>query len=92
VLFAGTLGGFPADQLLTAMGYDSTSRTTAGGGVRNIGLVAGSFTLRNAPGSGSRNFHQVVGLDMQFTPEPKSTAALGVGLGLLVILWDRRLP
>lgn len=88
VLLTGTQGGFPADQLLTAMGYDSTSSTLSGGRIRNVGLVAGSYTLRNSIG-GVQSGHQIVGLDMQFTPVPRSTTALAAGLGLLALLAGR---
>lgn len=84
VLFTGTQGGFPADQLLTGMGYDTTS-----GGVRNIGMVAGSFTLRNSA-AGAASGHQMIGVNMTFTPEPTATAALIGGIGLLGFLARRR--
>ncbi|MFK7898829.1 MAG: hypothetical protein AB8G23_23550 [Myxococcota bacterium] len=86
VLLTGTLGaGVPNDQLLTAMGYDTISTSASGQVVRNIGLVAGSYTLRTSPG-GARSGHQIIGLDMRFTPEPQTTAALVIGLGLLSAL------
>ena len=89
VVFSGTVGGFPADQLLTGMGYDTVSGagTTA---VRNIGMVAGSYTLRNSAGPPARSGQQIIGVDMQFTPEPTATAALIGGIGLLGFLARRR--
>ncbi len=89
VSFTGTVGGFGANQILTGMGYDTVSGagTTA---VRNIGMVAGSYTLRNSTGAPNRSGQQVIGVDMQFTPEPTATAALLGGIGLLGFLARRR--
>ena len=86
ILFTGTQGGFPNNQLLTGMGYDSTSMT---GAVRNIGMVAGSYTLRNSA-AGTLSGQQMIGVDMTFTPEPGATVALIGGLGLLGFLARRR--
>ncbi|MFK7897731.1 MAG: hypothetical protein AB8G23_17985 [Myxococcota bacterium] len=91
VLLGGTVGGFPSRQLLTAMGYDTTSMTLSGGTLRNIGLVAGAFTRRSFVGySFGLNNHEIVGLDMQFSPEPRATAALLIGVGALLVLGARR--
>ncbi|MFK7897732.1 MAG: hypothetical protein AB8G23_17990 [Myxococcota bacterium] len=91
VLQGGTIGGFPSEQLLTAMGYDTTSTTLSGGTVRNIGLVAGAFTRRTSSlGTPFRNGHEIVGLDMQFAPEPGATAALSIGVAGLMLLAARR--
>ncbi|MFK7897729.1 MAG: hypothetical protein AB8G23_17975 [Myxococcota bacterium] len=89
VLLAETIGGFAANQLLTAMGYDTTSMTLSGGTVRNIGMVAGSFTKRTSSGF-TRSGAQIVGLDMRFTPEPAATAALVIGVGGLALLMKGR--
>ncbi|MFK7897730.1 MAG: hypothetical protein AB8G23_17980 [Myxococcota bacterium] len=89
VLLAETIGGFPADQLLTAMGYDTTSMTLSGGTVRNLGMVAGSFTRRVNQGA-ARNSQQIAGLDLRFTPEPGATVALLVGGAALAWVGGRR--
>lgn len=89
VFLTKTFAGFQYDQLLTGMGYDTTSMTSAGATVRNIGLVAGSFTHRNSAGSSASN-HQIVGLDMRFTPEPSNAAALVAGLAGLALIANRR--
>lgn len=89
VLFTGTQAGFPADQLLTAMGYDTFSSTSMGGAVRNVGLVAGSYTQRSSV-SGTSNGHQVVGLDLRFTPEPHNAVVMIAGVGALVALASGR--
>jgi hypothetical protein len=70
------------------MGYDTVSGSGATQ-VRNIGMVAGSYTLRNSAG-GVQSGHQMIGVDMQFTPEPTATAALIGGIGLLGFLARRR--
>ena len=86
-------GGFPNNELLTGMGYDTTSMTGGGGTVRNVGLVAGSYTRRTSPGATgpvTRPGTQMIGIDLQFTPEPGTTVALLGGLGLLGFLARRR--
>lgn len=93
VHLGGTQGGVPVNQLLTAMGYDTTSMTLSGATVRNIGLVAGAFTRRTNVGSPfSQNGHEIIGLDMRFTPEPGATGALLVGMGVLALAGARREP
>lgn len=64
---------------LTMMGYDTTAMTA---GVRNVGLVAGSYTHRTA-GTGLQLGSQVVGMELKFTPEPSAAIALFAGVGLL---------
>ncbi|MFK7897728.1 MAG: PEP-CTERM sorting domain-containing protein [Myxococcota bacterium] len=87
----GTIAGFPSVGILTAMGYDTTSMTLSGGTVRNLGLVAGAYTRRTPAVFGDPTYgREVVGVNMQFTPEPGSTAGLLIGLGVLGLLSARR--
>jgi hypothetical protein len=72
-------------ETLTGMGYDDDSVS----GVRNVGLVAGSYTARTA-GTGKELASQVVGINIQFTPEPASAIALFAGVGLLGFAAARR--
>ena len=88
VRMTSTPGDAFFDQFLTAMGYDTVSGTGTSA-VRNVGLVAGSFTLRNSA-AGRRSGHQIIGLNLQFSPEPGSTAALLAGMGMLAMLAGRR--
>lgn len=74
---------------LTAMGYDTTTATP---GVRNVGLVAGSYSAR-VSGAGGVNKElntQIIGMNLSFTPEPGATVALFAGIGLLSVMAARR--
>ena len=71
---------------LTAMGYDTTTATP---GVRNVGLVAGSYAARIA-GTGAELNTQIIGMNLSFTPEPGAAVALFAGIGLLSVMAARR--
>lgn len=73
-------------ETLTGKGYDTTAATP---GVRNVGLVAGSYTARLA-GSGNQLASQIVGINLRLTPEPASAVALFAGVGLLGFAAARR--
>jgi hypothetical protein len=77
-------------ETLTGMGYDTV---TTAGNVRNVGLVAGSYTNRTSDGNTVLN-SQILGMNLQFTeipvPEPGSTVALIAGVGLLAAAARRR--
>ena len=73
-------------ETLTGMGYDTTAATP---GVRNVGLVAGSYTNRTA-GTGVQLASQIVGINIRLTPEPASAVALFAGVGLLGFAAARR--
>lgn len=81
--------GIPQNLTVTARGHNFTSMT-AGGTVRQIGLVAGSFTVRTDGQPTTNINHQMAGVNITFTPEPGSTIALVSGLGLLVAAGVRR--
>ncbi|MCR9093584.1 MAG: PEP-CTERM sorting domain-containing protein [bacterium] len=89
VVRTGTVGGNPFNQTLTGMGYDTTSMTTGGGTVRNIGLVTGGY-YRRTSASGVDNLFTVTGMDLQFVPEPGALASLVFGVGCLGALTHRR--
>jgi hypothetical protein len=75
------------------MGYDTVGISPLGGVVRNVGLVAGSYAIRTeatASGSPIRIETQILGLNLKFIPEPRATAVLASGLGLLGLLAERR--
>ncbi|MBB82635.1 MAG: hypothetical protein CL931_02335 [Deltaproteobacteria bacterium] len=70
-------------------GHDSTS-AFATGLRRNVGLVAGSYSKRT-DGTGSQQINaQLSGMNLVFTPEPASAAALLAGVGLLGTMAVRR--
>jgi len=73
-------------ETLTGMGYDTTTATP---GVRNVGLVAGSYTTRTAAGATELG-SQMIGVNLRFTPEPGATAALFAGIGLIGLVAARR--
>ncbi len=74
---------------VTGKGYDTTS--TAGAVQnRNVGVVAGAYSVRNSV-AGARLEVELVGLDLKLTPEPGGTIALASSLGLLCGLASRRL-
>jgi len=68
----------------TGQGYDTVSGTN-----RNVGLVAGSYSVRTSV-TGTEINHQMLGVDFSLTPEPGATVALMSGLGLLGALAARR--
>ena len=75
-------------ETLTGMGYD----TVTAGGVRNVGLVAGSYTNR-ASGMTANNLNfQILGVDLQLTPVPEvgSATALAAGVTMLGLAAARR--
>ncbi len=71
---------------VTGMGYDTIGVTTRGGVQRNLGLVAGSYTVRTDSMGSTQINAQMLGLNMKIIPEPSATAALAGGLGLLGLL------
>lgn len=75
---------------VTGMGYDTVGVSAMGGPQRNVGLVAGSYSVRTDIVSGTLINSQLLGVDLKFTPEPASSAALASGLGLLAALAFRR--
>lgn len=76
--------GIHRSDTATGRGYDTVSGTN-----RNVGLVAGSYSVRTSA-TGTNINHQMLGLDLSFTPEPGATVALMSGLGLLGALAARR--
>ena len=77
-------------QTLTGMGYDTTMLAPNGQPQRNVGLVAGSYSVRTDSISGTVINSQMLGVDLRFAPEPAASAALVSGLGLLAVLAYRR--
>jgi len=82
-------GIFTITATVTAMGYDTIGVSSMGGPQRNLGLVAGSYAIRN-DGLTSQLNVQMIGVDLAFVPEPGATGALTSGLGLLGVLGGRR--
>lgn len=78
--------GVPQSDTITGMGYDTV---TAMGLQRNVGMVAGSYTVR-VDDTGTQLNTQLVGINLKFTPEPTATVALASGLGVLGLLAYRR--
>ncbi len=76
-------------QTMTGMGYDTTMLAPNGQPQRNVGLVAGSFSVRS-DFLGTVINSQMLGVDLRFAPEPAASAALVSGLGLLAALAYRR--
>ncbi|MEZ4281512.1 MAG: hypothetical protein R3F21_18055 [Myxococcota bacterium] len=86
-------GGHFSDTL-TGMGYDTVQvgGSPLGGNQRNVGLVAGSYSIRSDSAGGIQLNTQMLGLNLKFAPEPGATAALAGSLALLGLLArpDRR--
>ncbi len=76
-------------ETLTGMGHDTV---TAMGQVRNVGLVAGSYTNRASGSSANQLNFQLLGVDLQLTPVPEvaSATALAAGVALLGFAARRR--
>lgn len=70
-------------------GHDSVS-SFATGLRRNVGLVAGSYSKRTDGTGGQQINAQLSGMNLVFTPEPASAAALLAGVGLLGTMAVRR--
>jgi hypothetical protein len=75
---------------VTAMGYDTIGVSTMGGPQRNVGLVAGSYTVRTDKQPTTNINYQMIGMNLKFTPEPGKSVALMSGLGVLALLAYRR--
>ncbi len=82
--------GYHASDTLTGMGHDSLVLSSMGGIVRQVGLVAGSYTVRSESASSVQIEIQMLGLNLKIIPEPAATAALASGLGMLALLAHRR--
>ncbi len=77
---------------LTGMGYDTIGLTAMGVNLqRNVGLVAGSYTVRTSIDTPETNINiEMIGINLRFAPEPQPTLALLCGLVLLGVLGARR--
>ncbi len=83
-------GGHFSDTL-TGMGYDSIGVSPLGGQQRNVGLIAGSYSIWSDSAGSIQLNTQMLGLNLEFTPEPGATVALASGLvGLLAQLARRQ--
>ena len=74
---------------IVGRGHDVVS-TTSMGLRRNVGLVAGSYSVRRESTGASQIDVHLAGMNLVFTPEPSSAIALLVGVGLLGGLAARR--
>ena len=82
---------FTVIDTLTGMGYDTLGISNLGGPQRNVGLVAGSYTIRTSDATGETNISpQMIGANLRFAPEPQATLSLLSGLALLGVLGARR--
>lgn len=84
------VGAWSPASRLTAMGFDTTSMTSGGGTVRNIGLVAGAFARRDTADTFPRYSPEIVGLNIRFSPEPGASVVLPGALALLGLFARRR--
>ncbi len=81
--------GIHFSDTVTGMGYDTTGLSQNGGPQRNVGLVAGGYSIRTDAAGGTQLNAQMLGVNLKFAPEPASTVALAAGLGLIGILAHR---
>ena len=73
------------------MGYDTVGLTAQGVNLqRNVGMVAGSYTIRTSAVPDTTINSQLIGINLKFAPEPQPTIALLIGLALLGVLGPRR--
>ena len=88
--FFSSDGGGPGSITLIAQGHDELTTTAQGAVVRNIGLVAGSYTKRTS-NTGVRFRTNLHGIQLKMTvPEPETTLMLLAGVGALGFLVWRR--
>ncbi|MBK7951632.1 MAG: hypothetical protein IPK00_23395 [Deltaproteobacteria bacterium] len=81
-------GNIHFSDTITGMGYDTVGVSAMGGVQRNVGLVAGGYTIRSS--LDTQINAQMLGLNLKFTPEPGMAAALASSIGVLGALARRR--
>ncbi len=81
--------GIHFSDTVTGMGYDTLGLSQNGGPQRNVGLVAGGYSIRTDAAGGTQLAAQMLGLNLKFAPEPASTGALVAGLSLIGLLAHR---